>query len=196
MRKQVLATALALTGCFDSSGYTTCADPVFGQVFVEDPSTSCLNVNVSTKLVRDLMIDSGMWTSFDADAKGIELKVWSDVGSAKDPNNLGMTHTLFPTNYTWVEEGVDMISTVHEMFHVQDAFQLYYPNVEHCHDKWDVNGRFALSQLYVFTLTGHVRCNIESPTTTKMPKLIEESLRTHDWGQVIDGWRVDMKTCQ
>lgn len=181
-------TVVMMMGCGVGQAAFYCDDPFFSSVEIEDGAkVTCDDIHRATRLARDLALDSQMMMDFETRAKSVIVFVhkdecWNHV--------CGLTNVNFGSRVSWpyVEVGSSMLGLLHEMWHVQDAQNLYFPSAEASHAKWEWNGRYAVSAIFQLELTGNFRKGTEKQAVTSMPKLIESALRGQGWGTQINEW--------
>jgi len=183
------ATVMMMTACGAGQAAFYCDDIFFSSVEIEDGATvTCEQIHTATRLARDLALDSDMMTDFETRAKSVIVYVHKD--ECWD-HKCGVTNINFGSRPSWpyVEVGSSMLGLLHEMFHVQDAQNLYFPSDADSHMKWEFNGRYAVSALFQLELTGGFKKGTEKQAVTRLPKLIESALRAAGWGDLMTKWQ-------
>lgn len=184
MRTALLCLA-ALTGC----GPIThdCTDLIFGTIKVEE-GAACPSSRAS--MLASEMIKHTIWPEFDGTGFDIVMMA-EDHWTTWGVDVAG--HTIPPST---IYVGKSEIGLLHEMMHVRENWRggAGAPS-NYDHIGWDTDGRWALSNLFMFVVSKEQTYAAEGGTACAAPALPDayrEALladQSHwDWWQALHDW--------
>jgi hypothetical protein len=175
---RTILIAVLLSGC-GGEAYYTCSDSVFIDSRFGDGPGDCAETQHATALAGKLLTDSGHWVNPEA---GVPLVVRPTTGWDYEGTRVIGLAWLGKVEVDWTR-----LAILHELFHVQDNQNLYFPAPADSHKNWEFNGRYALANLYKYALDKTVVWRGGSPCADPLhPKLVKEALYAAGWGPTIE----------